>query len=43
VRNSKYHTWSTKRVKGLPGAWKVEVFDPLGRSLGAVEFVVTPD
>jgi hypothetical protein len=43
VKNSRFHTWSTKRVKGLPGSWKAEVFDPLGRSLGAVEFVVTPD
>ncbi len=42
VRGPKYRTWSTKRVKGLPGRWKAEVFDPVGRSLGAVEFVVQP-
>lgn len=42
VRNSTYRTWSSKRVKGAPGRWVVEVFDPLGRSLGRIEFVVEP-
>lgn len=42
VKASPYRTWSAKRVAGLPGKWKVEVFDPVGRSLGAVEFVVEP-
>ena len=40
VKASPYRTWSTKRVKGLPGKWRVEVLDPLGRSLGSVDFVV---
>jgi len=42
VKGSPYRTWSTKRVKGLPGKWQAEVLDPLGRSLGAVDFVVQP-
>lgn len=42
VRGSPYRTWSTKRVKGLPGKWQAEILDPLGRSLGAVDFVVQP-
>ena len=40
LRGSPYRTWSTKRVKGLPGSWRVEVVDPVGRSLGAVDFSV---
>ncbi len=40
VRASPYRTWSSKRVKGLPGKWRVEVLDPLDRSLGVVEFTV---
>lgn len=42
IRNSSYRTWSMKRVKGLPGRWRAEVLDPIGRSLGTVEFVVAP-
>jgi DUF2914 family protein len=41
VRGSVYRTWSAKVVKGLPGHWRAEVLDPVGRSLGAVEFVVS--
>jgi hypothetical protein len=40
VKTSSYRTWSSKQVKGLPGTWKVEVLDPLDRSIGVVEFVV---
>jgi hypothetical protein len=40
VKRSSYRTWSTKVVKGLPGRWKAEVLDPLGRSLGVLDFVV---
>src|SRR5262249_39162356 len=39
VKNASFRTWSTKSVKKLPGRWKAEVLDPLGRSLGLVEFV----
>jgi hypothetical protein len=42
LRTTSYRTWSSKRVKGLPGKWKVEVFDPLDRSIGVVEFAVEP-
>jgi hypothetical protein len=42
VRASSYRTWSAKRVKEQPGRWKVEVFDPIGRSLGVVDFTVQP-
>lgn len=42
VRTASYRIWSSKRVKGLPGKWRVEVFDPLSRSLGAVDFAVDP-
>lgn len=42
VRTSSYRTWSSKRVQGTPGKWSCEVFDPLGRSLGVVDFVVEP-
>ncbi|KAA0253100.1 DUF2914 domain-containing protein [Acidobacteria bacterium ACD] len=42
VKTSTYRTWSSKRVKGAPGKWRVEVLDPLGRSLGLVDFVVEP-
>lgn len=42
VRASPYRTWSVKRVKDQPGHWKVEVLDPIGRSLGVVEFTVQP-
>lgn len=40
VRTSSYRTWSSKRVLGTPGKWTCEVLDPLGRSLGVVDFVV---
>ena len=44
VKGTSYRTWSLKTVKGLPGKWKVEVLDPVGRSLGAVDFLVSaPD
>lgn len=42
VRASPYRTWSLKRVKDQPGHWKIEVLDPIGRSLGVVEFTVQP-
>lgn len=42
VKASPYRTWSVKRVKDQPGRWKVEVFDPIGRSLGVVDFTVQP-
>ena len=42
VKTSTFRTWSSKKVKGLPGAWKVEVLDPLDRSIGVVDFVVEP-
>jgi Protein of unknown function (DUF2914) len=42
VKTSSYRTWSSKRVRGLPGKWKVEVFDPLDRSIGVVDFTVEP-
>jgi len=40
IRKASYRTWSTKTIKNLPGRWKAEIFDPLGRSLGAIDFVV---
>jgi hypothetical protein len=42
VRASPYRTWSAKRVKNQPGRWKVEVLDPIGRSIGVVDFTVQP-
>ncbi len=42
IRTSRYRTWSLKRVKDQPGRWKVEVLDPIGRSLGIVDFTVQP-
>lgn len=42
VKTSSFRTWSSKRVKGLPGKWKVEVFDPLDRSIGVTDFTVEP-
>ncbi len=42
VKAATYRTWSSKRVKGLPGKWTVQVFDPVGRSLGEVDFIVEP-
>lgn len=42
VRATRYRTWSKKGVKGQPGRWKVEVLDPIGRSLGVVDFTVQP-
>jgi hypothetical protein len=42
LKTSSYRTWSSKRVKGLPGKWKVEVFDPLDRSIGVIDFTVEP-
>ena len=42
VRASPYRTWSAKRVKDQPGRWKVEVLDPVGRSIGVVDFTVQP-
>ena len=42
VRAASYRTWSGKRVKNQPGRWTVEVLDPIGRSLGVVEFTVQP-
>ncbi len=42
VKTTSFRTWSSKRVKGLPGKWSVEVFDPVGRSIGVVDFVVEP-
>jgi len=40
VKAARYRTWSVKRVKGQPGRWKVEVLDPIGRSLAVLDFVV---
>jgi hypothetical protein len=42
IRASPYRTWSLKRVKDQPGRWRVEVLDPIGRSLGVVDFTVQP-
>jgi len=42
LKASPYRTWSLKRVKDQPGRWKAEVLDPIGRSLGVVEFTVQP-
>jgi hypothetical protein len=42
LRASPYRTWSSKRVKEQPGRWRVEVLDPIGRSLGVVDFTVQP-
>jgi hypothetical protein len=42
VKTTSFRTWSSKRVKGLPGKWRVEVFDPLDRSIGVVDFTVEP-
>lgn len=42
IRAASYRTWSLKRVKDQPGRWKVEVLDPIGRSLGVVDFTVQP-
>jgi hypothetical protein len=42
VRASSYRTWSKKWVKGQPGRWRVEVLDPIGRSLGVIDFTVQP-
>jgi hypothetical protein len=42
LRASPYRTWSLKRVKDQPGRWKVEILDPIGRSLGVVDFTVQP-
>lgn len=42
IRRASYRTWSTKTVRKLPGRWKAEILDPIGRSLGAIEFVVLP-
>ena len=42
LRASPYRTWSSKRVKEQPGRWRVEVLDPVGRSLGVVDFTVLP-
>ena len=40
VKNASYRTWSTKTIRNLPGRWKAEVLDPVGRSLGSIRFVV---
>jgi hypothetical protein len=40
IKSSSYRTWSTKTIRNLPGSWRAEVFDPLGRSLGSISFVV---
>ena len=42
VKASAYRTWSVKRGKGQPGRWRVEVLDPIGRSLGVLDFTVHP-
>ncbi|MBK8595876.1 MAG: DUF2914 domain-containing protein [Holophagales bacterium] len=42
IRAAQYRTWSLKRVKDQPGRWRVEVLDPVGRSLGVVDFTVHP-
>ena len=42
IKNAIYRTWSSKRIKDLPGRWKVEVLDPLDRSIGVAEFIVEP-
>ena len=42
VKNASYRTWSKKGIRNLPGKWKAEVLDPVGASLGSVEFVVLP-
>jgi hypothetical protein len=40
LKASPYRTWSAKRVKDQPGRWRVEILDPIGRSLGVVDFTV---
>ena len=40
LKASPYRTWSAKRVKEQPGRWRVEILDPIGRSLGVVDFTV---
>lgn len=42
VRAASFRTWSKKWVKDQPGRWRVEVLDPIGRSLGVVDFTVQP-
>ena len=42
LKTASYRTWSSKRVKGLPGKWRVEILDPLDRSIGVVDFTVEP-
>lgn len=42
LRASPYRTWSAKRVRNQPGHWKAEVLDPIGRSLGVIDFAVQP-
>jgi hypothetical protein len=42
IRAASYRTWSLKRVKDQPGRWRVEVLDPIGRSLGVIDFTVQP-
>ncbi|MEO6323198.1 MAG: DUF2914 domain-containing protein [Thermoanaerobaculia bacterium] len=40
IKAGSYRAWTTKRIAGMSGAWKVEVLDPVGRSLGQLDFVV---
>jgi len=42
VRAAVYRSWAEQGVKGQPGRWRVEVLDPIGRSLGVVDFTVLP-
>lgn len=40
ILGSSYRTWSVRDVAGQAGAWRAEVLDPVGRSLGRIDFVV---
>jgi hypothetical protein len=42
IRRASFRTWSKKTVKNSPGRWRAEILDPLGRTLGAVDFRVLP-
>lgn len=40
IKPGSYRAWSTKRIEARLGRWRVEVLDPVGRSLGKMEFTV---
>jgi Protein of unknown function (DUF2914) len=40
IKAGSYRAWTTKRIAGQSGSWKVEILDPVGRSLGQLDFVV---